>query len=286
MTPRYRPRTGPSSDLVNHHLAFQTGRLDAGEIGARWFEDCRRILTDFGRAAGANRSVTDLRPDNFEKYRARKAKRIEFYTLRGTFSTSANEAPDPPAIHLISGHTIPRMTGIYVREISLDRLQKVVYHARTKVVGDTSPKTSVFGPVLPRGGPNTLVLGLEEEWTSGRGGLALIPQGRKVPNGGIHEARRERPKEQAARVVFERGRADGEIVAKHARVRIVVGGRVVEVDGERGARAEAEPGEDGKQATAMQHYSDFKDAINPNLRVQRAPFSVKTTARLTGSVTG
>ena len=70
---RVQAADGSIKDLVNRYLAFQTGRLDAGEIGARWFEDCRRILTDFGRAVGVNRSVDDLRPDDFEKYRTRRA---------------------------------------------------------------------------------------------------------------------------------------------------------------------------------------------------------------------
>ena len=325
---------GSIKDMVNRYLAFQTGRLGAGEIGPRWFEDCRRILTDFGRAVGVNRSATDLRPDDFEKYRACKAKHlgvhsltktitaikglfkyaieagllehspryghgfrkptaaqkrrsqqraersgknlfapneirqiitasptvlrgaillginggfgntdcgtlprtaidldravidyarpktgirrivplwpetvaalrtvldashtrdqdaaglvfvtetgrplvrqrqhyddsgqltkvtymdrlgdqfdtvlqrlslkrrgIGFYTLRRTFRTIADEVPDPHAIHLISGHTIPGMSGIYVREISMDRLRAVVDHVRSKVFGDAN----------------------------------------------------------------------------------------------------------------------------------------------------
>jgi integrase len=59
--------------------------------------------------------------------------RIGFYTLRHTFRTWADEVRDQHAIHLIMGHTIPGMSGIYVEEISLDRLRAVVNHVRSKI---------------------------------------------------------------------------------------------------------------------------------------------------------
>jgi integrase len=55
-----------------------------------------------------------------------KRKGIGFYTLRHTFRTWADEAKDQHAIHRIMGHTIPGMSGVYVEEISLERLRAVV----------------------------------------------------------------------------------------------------------------------------------------------------------------
>jgi len=62
-----------------------------------------------------------------------KRRGIGFYTLRHTFRTWADEVRDQHAIHRIMGHTIPGMSGIYVEEISLDRLRAVVEHVRDKL---------------------------------------------------------------------------------------------------------------------------------------------------------
>ncbi len=59
-----------------------------------------------------------------------KRPRIGFYTLRHTFRTWADDIHDQHAIHRIMGHTIPGMSGIYVQEISIERLRKVVDHVR------------------------------------------------------------------------------------------------------------------------------------------------------------
>jgi integrase len=64
-----------------------------------------------------------------------KRKGVGFYALRHTFRTWADEVRDQHAIHRIMGHTIPGMSGIYVEEISLDRLRAVVNHVRTKLFG-------------------------------------------------------------------------------------------------------------------------------------------------------
>jgi integrase len=66
---------------------------------------------------------------------AKKLKRrgIGFYTLRHTFRTWADETNDQHAIHLIMGHAIPGMSGIYVEEIGVERLRKVVNHVRSKL---------------------------------------------------------------------------------------------------------------------------------------------------------
>ncbi|NLX15225.1 MAG: phage integrase family protein [Phycisphaerales bacterium] len=58
---------------------------------------------------------------------------VGFYALRHTFRTWADETNDQHAIHRIMGHTIPGMSGIYVEEISLDRLRAVVNHVRSKL---------------------------------------------------------------------------------------------------------------------------------------------------------
>ena len=58
---------------------------------------------------------------------------IGFYTLRHTFRTLADETNDQHAIHLIMGHAIPGMSGIYVEEIGVERLRKVVNHVRSRL---------------------------------------------------------------------------------------------------------------------------------------------------------
>jgi integrase len=66
-----------------------------------------------------------------------KRRGIGFYTLRHTFRTWADEVRDQHAIHRIMGRAIPGMSGIYVEEISLDRLRAVVDHVRSKLFGTT-----------------------------------------------------------------------------------------------------------------------------------------------------
>jgi integrase len=58
---------------------------------------------------------------------------LGFYALRHTFRTWADEVKDQHAVHRIMGHAIPGMSGIYVEEISLDRLRAVVNHVRSKI---------------------------------------------------------------------------------------------------------------------------------------------------------
>jgi integrase len=66
---------------------------------------------------------------------AKKLKRrgIGFYTLRHTFRTWADETNDQHAIHVVMGHAIPGMSGIYIEEIGVERLRKVVNHVRGKL---------------------------------------------------------------------------------------------------------------------------------------------------------
>ena len=58
---------------------------------------------------------------------------LGFYTLRHTFRTWADETNDQHAIHVVMGHAIPGMSGIYVEEIGLERLRRVVNHVRNKL---------------------------------------------------------------------------------------------------------------------------------------------------------
>jgi hypothetical protein len=55
--------------LCNHYLTYQHRRSQAGEIGARWFEDCRTVLDSFVSFTGPGRLASDLAPDGFLKYR-------------------------------------------------------------------------------------------------------------------------------------------------------------------------------------------------------------------------
>jgi len=68
-------------DVCNAFLGWQKDKLDAGEIGYRWFEDCRSILKLFTRWVGKGRVVGDLRPEDFQRYRTRLAKRLGVHAL-------------------------------------------------------------------------------------------------------------------------------------------------------------------------------------------------------------
>lgn len=47
----------------------------------RWFEDCRKIVSDFAKSVGKERLVTDLRPEDFQRYRLKLAKRLGVHAL-------------------------------------------------------------------------------------------------------------------------------------------------------------------------------------------------------------
>jgi integrase len=113
-------------------------------------EEARDLLfiTTFGRPwvrdiihRSADNGITKVVPvdkigqefDKILKKLGLKRKGVGFYTLRHTFRTWADEVRDQHAIHRIMGHTIPGMSGIYIEEISLDRLRVVVEHVRQKV---------------------------------------------------------------------------------------------------------------------------------------------------------
>lgn len=56
-------------ELGNQFLAYQMQRVEAGQIGGRWFEDCRRVIRQFARSVGTARPVRSLTPDDFLNYR-------------------------------------------------------------------------------------------------------------------------------------------------------------------------------------------------------------------------
>ena len=71
-----------------------------------------------------------------------KRKRVGFYTLRHTFRTWADETNDQHAIHVIMGHSIPGMSGVYIEEIDLKRLRRVVNHVRRKLWPNANERAS------------------------------------------------------------------------------------------------------------------------------------------------
>lgn len=68
-------------DVCNAFLNWQKAKLDGGEIGLRWFEDCRTILVDFADSVGKLRIISDVRPEDLQRYRARLAKKLGVHAL-------------------------------------------------------------------------------------------------------------------------------------------------------------------------------------------------------------
>jgi integrase len=67
--------------VCNEFLNWQKEKWETGEIGPRWFEDCRTIVTEFASAVGKERIVSDLRPEDFQHYRTRLAKKLGVHAL-------------------------------------------------------------------------------------------------------------------------------------------------------------------------------------------------------------
>lgn len=67
-------------ELGNQFLFYQMQRVESGQIGGRWFEDCRRVIRQFARSVGTARPVNSLNADDFLHYR----RLIARHGLRGT----------------------------------------------------------------------------------------------------------------------------------------------------------------------------------------------------------
>lgn len=63
-----------------------------------------------------------------------------FYTLRRTFRTHADASGDQHAVHRVMGHEIPGMSGIYVQQITRERLQHVADHVYQQLFRDWTCK--------------------------------------------------------------------------------------------------------------------------------------------------
>ena len=60
---------------------------------------------------------------------------LNFYTLRHTFRTIADEAGDQHAVKKVMGHKIPGMDGVYVQKIVDRRIEKVSLYVRETIFG-------------------------------------------------------------------------------------------------------------------------------------------------------
>ena len=56
-------------ELGNEFLESQRERVSAGQIGSRWFEDCRRVVPHFAKAVGVSRPAGELTGPDFQRYR-------------------------------------------------------------------------------------------------------------------------------------------------------------------------------------------------------------------------
>lgn len=74
-------------ELGNAYLAWQKEKLDVGEIGPAWFEDCRSIVIEFAKSIGTTRSVEHLAPQDFQRHRTKLAKRLGVYALKRHINT-------------------------------------------------------------------------------------------------------------------------------------------------------------------------------------------------------
>ena len=84
-TPQPEKLTGAEFTVkkaCNGFLNWQAEKLEAGEIGGRWFEDCRCILKEFAEGVGKHRTVLDLCPSDFQRYRSSLGRRLGVYALR------------------------------------------------------------------------------------------------------------------------------------------------------------------------------------------------------------
>ena len=50
--------------------------MEAGEIHPRWLRECRDVVRAFAVLVGKGRLVTDLRPEDFQRFRMRLARHV------------------------------------------------------------------------------------------------------------------------------------------------------------------------------------------------------------------
>ena len=65
---------------------------------------------------------------------------VNFYAMRHSFRTIADELPDVPAIDKLMGHTRDGIAAAYVERISDDRLRAVTSHVRQWLLGGDDPQ--------------------------------------------------------------------------------------------------------------------------------------------------
>lgn len=122
-SPGATPQPGGQPDnagfTTGDGMAFQT------PLGRPWISGSNdQISRRFGRLL---RSILDApapTPDG------PATNRRGFNTLRKTFRTIADQQGDQHATFRVMGHVIPGMAGVYVQEISTDRLRSVTDHVR------------------------------------------------------------------------------------------------------------------------------------------------------------
>ncbi len=59
----------PVKELGNKFLAYEMEPVSSGQIGARWFEDCRRVVRQFAKSVGVSRPAMSLTAADFQRYR-------------------------------------------------------------------------------------------------------------------------------------------------------------------------------------------------------------------------
>ncbi len=108
------------------------GLLFITKYGAGWFKDDDRTLSKKMAKLLRELSINGRR-------------RLNFYALRHTFRTVADETRDQPAIDFIMGHARNDMADAYRERIGDDRLQAVVDHVRVWLFGEEKKVNAKLG---------------------------------------------------------------------------------------------------------------------------------------------
>jgi hypothetical protein len=54
-------------EMGHEFLTSQRERVSCGQIGGRWFEDCRRVICHFAKHVGISRSPAALSASDFQR---------------------------------------------------------------------------------------------------------------------------------------------------------------------------------------------------------------------------